>query len=238
MAGKFGRKSVVALGAVAALMLVGCTAATGGRAENEPSITAKGVGRVSGVPDIVVVTLGVETEAAQASQALSTNNDKTTAVINLLKEAGVADEDVQTSQFSINPRYDDEGRTITGYRVTNLLTARLGEGKDPGALIDAAAAAADNDVRVQSVQFEIDDKGSLYGEARADAVRQARAQAEQLADAADVELGNVRSIVESSVEGTPPPPFLQRTEDAVGSVPLQPGSQELTLEVEVVYDIG
>ena len=93
-------------------------------------------------------------------------------------------------------------------------------------------------MRVQSVQFEIDDESSLFAEARADAVKQARTQAEQLAEAADVELGEVRSIVESSVGGTPPPPLLGRTEDAIGSVPLQPGSQELTLEVQVVYDIG
>jgi uncharacterized protein YggE len=238
MAGRAGRRTVVALGAVAALILSGCAAnSPGGRADDEPSITAKGVGRVTGVPDIVVVTLGVESESPQASQALSANNERTNAVITLLKDAGVADEDVKTSQFSINPRYDDEGRVITGYVVTNLLTARLGEGKDPGALIDAAAEAAGNDVRVQSVQFEIDDEGSLFAEARADAVRQARTQAEQLAEAADVELGEVRSIVESSTQ-TPPGFPMARTDDLAQSVPLQPGSQELTLEVEVVYDIG
>ncbi len=234
MAGKAGKRTVVALVAVAALMLGGSANSTGGRADNEPSITAKGVGRVTGVPDIVVVTLGVESESAQA---LSANNDRTNAVITLLKEAGVADEDVKTSQFSINPRYDDEGRAITGYVVTNLLTARLGEGKDPGALIDAAAGAAGNDVRVQSVQFEIDDEGSLYAEARADAVRQAKTQAEQLAEAADVELGEVRSIVESSTQ-TPPGFPMARTDSLAQGVPLQPGSQELTLEVQVVYDIG
>jgi uncharacterized protein YggE len=105
-------------------------------------------------------------------------------------------------------------------------------------LIDAAAGAAANDVRVQSVRFEIDDEGSLFAEARADAVKQARTQAEQLAEAAGVELGEVRSITESSTE-TPPGPFpMGRTDDLSSSVPLQPGSQELTLEVQVVYDIG
>lgn len=240
MAGKAGIRTAVALVAAGALMLGGCGAnSTGGRADNEPSITAKGVGRVTGVPDIVVVTLGVESESAEASRALAANNERTNAVITLLRDAGVADEDVQTSQFSINPRFDDEGRAITGYVVTNLLTARLGEGRDPGALIDAAAEAAGNDVRVQSVHFEIDDEGSLYAEARADAVRQARTQAEQLAEAADVELGEVRSIVESSTQAPPVPFPMARVEDSLSSsVPLQPGSQELALEVEVVYDIG
>ena len=239
MTEKSGRRTVVGVGLVAVLLLGGCTTNnSGGKADDSPSITAKGVGRVTGVPDTVVVTLGVETESGQASEALSANSDRTNAVIRLIKDAGVADEDIKTSQFSINPRYDFEGRAITGYVVTNLLTTRLGEGKDAGALIDAAAGAAGNDVRVQSVQFEIDDEGSLFAEARANAVKQARTQAEQLAEAADVELGEVRSIVELSTE-TPPGPFpLSRTEDAAGSVPLQPGSQELTLEVQVVYDIG
>ncbi|MEX0789375.1 MAG: SIMPL domain-containing protein [Actinomycetota bacterium] len=232
------RRSVAAIGVIAALMLTGCTAAPGGRTEDSPSITAKGVGRVTGVPDVVVVTIGVETQSAQAEEALSGNNEKTTALINLLKQAGVAEEDLKTSQFSINPRYDDEGRAISGYTVTNLLTARVREGRDPGALIDAAAGAAGNDVRVQSVQFEIDDEGTLFAEARADAVRQARTQAEQLADAAGVELGDVRSITESSTEGSPPQPLLLPRTDAAQSVPLQPGSQELTLEVQVIYDIG
>jgi uncharacterized protein len=232
------RRGVTALGVVAALMLAGCSGAPGSRAEDRPSITAKGVGRVTGVPDVVVVTLGVETQAAQAREALSGNNEKTTALINLLKGAGVAEEDLQTSQFSIHPRYDDEGRAITGYTVTNLLTARMREGRDPGALIDAAAGAAGNDVRVQSVQFEIDDEGTLFAEARADAVRQARTQAEQLADAAGVELGGVRSITESSTEGPPPQPLLLPRTDTAESVPLERGSQELTLEVQVIYDIG
>lgn len=236
---KSGRTTAVGVGLVAVVLLGGCTTNnSGGKADDAPSITAKGVGRVTGIPDTVVVTLGVETESGRASEALSVNSDRTNAVIRLIKEAGVADEDIKTSQFSINPRYDFEGRAITGYVVTNLLTARLGEGRDTGALIDAAAGAAGNDVRVQSVQFEIDDEGSLFAEARADAVRQARTQAEQLAEAADVELGEVRSIVESSTERPPGPLPLGRTEDMASSVPLQPGSQELTLEVQVVYDIG
>lgn len=237
MPGTVGKRTVIGLGLMMALMLAGCSGAVpGARSDSDPSITAKGVGRVTGVPDVVVVTLGMETQSRQAREALSANNERTGALIALLKDAGIAEEDIKTSQFSIFPRYDNEGRTIEGYTVTNLLTARVREGRDAGSLIDAAAGAAGNDVRVQSVQFEIDDEGSLFAEARADAVRQARTQAEQLAEAAGVELGDVRSITESSTEGGPGPFPLSRT-DTAESVPLQPGSQELTLEVQVVYDI-
>jgi uncharacterized protein YggE len=218
--------------------LAGCARGTGiGSDAGPPTITAKGIGRVTGVPDTVVVTMGVETESPQASEALTRNNERTRTVIDLLKGAGVPEEDIQTSQFSISPRFDEEGRAIVGYLVTNLLTARVSEQQDTGAIIDAAARAAGNDIRVQSVSFEIDDKGDLFADARAEAVEEAEVQAEQLAEAAGVGLGRIRSIKESTT--TPPPiPFaLPRTTDAA-SVPLEPGSQEVTLEVEVVYEIS
>lgn len=239
MTSKRRRAFAVASSVIAAGLLVSCSTPVRTSAQDAPSITAKGLGRVTGIPDTVVITLGVETESQQASEALTANNDRTNALIDLLKQAGVAEEDIQTSQFSIFPRFDDEGRAITGYTVTNLLTARVGEDVDAGELIDAAAAAAGNDVRVQSVRFEIDDKGSLFAEARADAVEQARAQAVQLADAAGVELGGVRSITESSTAEPPMPPLPQTDARAEASaVPLERGSEEITLEVEVIYDIA
>lgn len=236
------RWGFAALLVATALIAAGCSDSTVvGSKQDVPSITARGVGMVSGVPDTVVIVLGVETEAPQASEALSRNNQSSAAVMQELTDAGVAEEDIQTSQFSIHPRYDDEGRTITGYMVTNLITARVGTDSDAGELIDAAAAAAGNDIRVQSVHFEIDDKGELFAQARADAIERAKEQAEQLADAAGIELGSVRSITESSIGSQPPIPFLSRTGDAAfaeQAVNLAPGTQELTLEVEVIYEIS
>lgn len=218
-----------------------------GSDQDVPSITARGIGEVTGIPDTVVIVLGVETQAPEAADALSRNNQSSAAVIEELRGAGVEDEDIQTSQFSIVPRFGDADRepglppqpdpggTIIGYTVTNLVTARMSTETNAGELIDAAAAAAGDDIRVQSVGFEIDDKGSLYAEARTDAIERAREQAEQLADAAGVQLGRIRSINESSTGGFPPMP---RTEAFDQGAALQPGSQELTLEVEVVYEIS
>ena len=231
------RAAAVAAFVFVVIALVGC--AGGGTVSDTepPTITARGIGRVTGVPDTVVITLGVESESAQASEALAGNNERTRAVIDLLKQAGVAEEDIQTSQFSINPRFDNEGRAIVGYFVTNLLTARVSDDVDAGALIDKAAQAAGNDIRVQSIQFEIDDKGSLYEDARQEAVEEAKNQAEQLAEAAGVELGSIRSITES-VTAPPPVPFLLPRTGPASDVPLEQGSQEITLEVQVVYVIS
>lgn len=231
------RAAAVAAFVFVVVALGGCASGGTGSDTEPPTITARGIGRVTGVPDTVVITLGVESESAQASEALDRNNERTKAVIDLLKQARVAEEDIQTSQFSINPRFDNEGRAIVGYLVTNLLTARVSDDVDAGALIDKAAQSAENDIRVQSIHFEIDDKGSLYEDARKGAVEDAKKQAEQLAEAAGVELGSVRSITES-VTPQPPVPYLLPRTDAAASVPLEPGSQEITLEVQVVYEIS
>ncbi|MCZ7528057.1 MAG: SIMPL domain-containing protein [Acidimicrobiia bacterium] len=230
---------------VAALLLAGCSdgaeEAVSTPAQQEDgsaeaaTITARGVGRVTGTPDTLTMTIGVQSRAASASEALTRNAERARAVIDTLKGAGVAAEDLQTSQLSIFPTFDEEG-DITGYEVTNLVTARVREIERAGEIVDDAVAVADDDVRVQGIQFSIEDTGPLVEQARSQAVAEARTQAEQLATAAGVELGAVRSIEET--ESPAPIPTRLRVDEAAEAVPIEPGSQELTVSVEVVFEIG
>ncbi len=207
-------------------------------AADRSSITAQGVGKVTGTPDVMTISLGVETRAASAKQALDENNKVAAEVIAVLKDSGVDPADLQTSRLSISPSYGDKN-DITGYQVTNSVTARLRDIAKAGAVIDAVGQKAGNAARVQQLSFSIDDDSALRAAARADAVKQAQAQAKQLADAAGVKLGPVHSIVESSAS-MPTPVFAAA--DAAGaapsSVPVEPGSQELSVVVQVVYDIA
>jgi uncharacterized protein len=234
--------------AVAGLaLLAGCTAQAGQAAapvtaadgQDRPSITAQGVGEVKGTPDTLTVVLGVQTRSAGAKDALDANNSKAKALIEVLKGRGVADKDIQTSQLSIAPTYDDKGQRITGYQVDNQVRATLHDLAGAGGLIDASAAAVGDAVRVASIGFSIDDDSDLKAQARSEAVRRAHDQAEQMAKAAGVKLGRVRSITESPASSPPPYPYaLGAAAPARDSaVPIQPGSQELTLTVDVVYDI-
>ena len=123
--------SVAAL-ALGAPALVGCSGgnqpaavATGAGAAELPSITAPGLGTVTGTPDTVTVILGVQTRGQSAKGALDANNGKATALIDVLKSKGVAAADLQTSQLSINPTYDSATGRITGYEVANQVTATL-----------------------------------------------------------------------------------------------------------------
>jgi uncharacterized protein YggE len=203
------------------------------------TIATRGVGKVSGTPDTLTIMIGVSTHDSNAKAALDANNSKAAALIDLLRKNGVAAKDLQTTELSINPTYDDKSATITGYQVDNVVQATLHDITRAGHLLDAAAGIAGNAVRVQQIAFSVGDDSALRAQARAEAVTQAKAQAAQLASAAGVALGRVRSITEQ-VDAGYPTSYDMRAPAAgsAASVPLQPGQQDLTISVDIVYDIG
>src|SRR5436190_462167 len=110
----------VAVAAVAGLALAGCAkdgtkpagaapAANVSTDNGRPTIAARGVGEVKGTPDTLRVVLGVETQSASAKDALAQNNAKANSLIDTVKQHGVETKDIQTSQLSINPTYDNQG---------------------------------------------------------------------------------------------------------------------------------
>ena len=233
--GRHGR--TLAIGVVASALLLGGCAASAAADSDEVRRTIPGIatGKVEGVPDTLTVTLGVESRAPSAQAALAQNNERATRVIAALKAAGVAAEDLQTTQLSLNPTFDRRGR-IDGYGVSNLVTAQVRDVANGGRVVDAAAAQAGDDIRVQGVTLSIEDTSALVARARADAVRQARRQAGQLARAADVRLGPVERITERRrapmvFEGA-------RMDGAALSAPIEAGTQELTVDVTVVFGIS
>lgn len=207
------------------------------QAGSPATITTVGTGKVTGTPDVLTVTLGVETSAASAQEALAQNNTLAADVIEVLKTSGVDAADLKTSQLSVYPQYTDKN-VISGYTVSNMVTATLHDIAGAGALIDAAAAKAGDAVRVQQLGFSIDDDSALRAAARAEAVKQAQAQAQQLADAAGVPLGKLRSVTE--VSGSMP--IMDYAADAAmaasAAAPIEAGSQELGVTVQVVYDLS
>ena len=235
--------SLMVVLAIATLALAGCatpggngigaaTAAAGGA-----GITAHGTGEVTGTPDIATIDLGVSTQAAGAQAALDANTQQTTALLAQLKGKGVADADLRTSRLSVNPTFDNPSGHITGYEVTNQVTVTIRDIAAAGGIIDAAAQAAGDAVRVQQLAFSIDDDSALRATARADAVHKAQEQAKQLADAAGVALGPIRTITEVASGGTPQPYQAGALAESK-AVPIQPGTQQLSVNVEIVYDIS
>jgi uncharacterized protein len=224
---------------LATLLLAGCSSppTPAPPPGNPPGLTARGIGTVNSTPDRLTVVLGVQNRGRAAQETLDANSRLATATIDALRAAGVADADLRTSQLSVSPTQDPTTGRVTGYEVSNLLTATLRDIGRAGSVIDAAGAAAGDAVRVQQLEFSVADDSAPRAQARADAVRKAQEQARQLAEAAGVTLGTVRSITETRPD--PGNPYERDARSAAqAAVPILPGTQELQVAVEIVYDIG
>jgi uncharacterized protein len=228
----------LAAAALAALALATPAAAPVAAQEPPRRITVTGSASVEAVPDLATVTAGVETRAATAAEALAANGTAMTAVFAALEGAGIERRDIQTSQLSLNPVYDNpevptRAPQVTGYDASNMVTIKVREVGRLGAVIDAATTAGGN--RLYGVGFEVSDPHAVLDDAREKAVADARGKAELFARAGGVGLGPVLSIRETPPMGGPTPMFA-RAEAAAGP-PVSEGTVSLSTEVEVVYAI-
>ena len=131
-----------------------------------------------GTPDTPTVVLGVQTRAASAADALADNNTRATGLLDVLRSRGVAENDLRTSGRQIFPTFENDGR-ISGYEVTNEVTATLRDVAGAGALVDAAAQAAGTPSGSGRSPSPSTTMPSPAPQARADAVRQAVTQARE-----------------------------------------------------------
>lgn len=207
---------------------------------SERSITVTGEGKVVVKPDTASLNLGVQVTAATATEALSRANTSASSLIASLKTAGVSDADVATSGLSIYPQFNSKN-TITGYQASNNVTVTVREIARTGQLIDAAAAAAGDNVTVGGVSFYVDDTEPLLGAARADAIRNARKRAGEYAAAAGATVGGVIQISELMIGG-PAQPLFRAASMAKFSggapTPIEVGMQELEVGVTVVFELS
>ncbi len=201
-------------------------------------VTVAGSGTVKGTPDTLTVSLSVSSTAPSIDAALASANKASAAVVAALKSHGVGDADLQTSNLSIQPAYTSKGRP-SGYRVDEGVVAKLHGLTKAGATLNAAVAAGGNLVRVDGVWVSIDDTDPLKGDARAAAITDARNRAEQYAKAAGRQLGAVQSI--SEVVSTAPmysAQYLPAASPGLSQTSIQAGSQDVTVNVTVVYAFG
>lgn len=200
-------------------------------------ITVVGQGEAKGAPDTASIQLGVQTEAATAREALTSNNTQMEALVAKLKELGVEAKDIQTSNIGIYPRYDNNGRTVEAYQVNNTVTVRIRNIAQTGSLLDNVVDAGANNVN--GISFMINDPTQLQTTARDAAIADARARAEAMAKSAGVTLGQVLAI--SETVGQPVMPLMMRAEAAdmaAGSaVPVQSGEQAIGAQVQVTFEI-
>jgi hypothetical protein len=201
-------------------------------------ITVTGNGTVTGTPNQLVLSMGVQTSASSVSTALAQANAATRRVIRALKADGVPAADIQTSGLSISPNYSGQSQVPTGYAVSEQLTATLSSLAKAGSQIQAAVSAGGNATTVNGVSLNLTDTSTLLAQARTSAVRDAQAKAAQFARALGRPLGGVISISDQS-QMVPFPEFsVSAGRAAAPSVPISAGKQQVSVQITVVYAIG
>jgi hypothetical protein len=234
------RRSVrLALAAVAVVGAVGCAGVAAGGPEGAPTIAVSGTGRVSVRPDTALLTLGAEARAATLAEATGEAARRMTAVLGRLKALGIAEADIATVVYSVEPipaprRAEDEGTRIVAYRATNVARVKLRALDRAGRVLDEAVAAGANVVR--GVQFTLADPAAAEARARAEAVRDAAARARELAAAAGVRLGELAWLSEGAVSRPLPGPVLRQSL-AVAPGAIEAGELEITVTVEARWRV-
>jgi uncharacterized protein YggE len=222
------------------LILAALAAAPGSPALADPvsrTIAMSGQGEIRAVPDMVTLSAGVTVQAATAAAALAADNNRMQAVMTALKKQGVADKNIQTSQFSVSPQYantDGQAPRLTGYQVTNEVSVRLDDVSKLGATLDALVTAGAN--QMNGINFSIADTAALMAQARQQAVADALNKAQTYAKAAGVTLGAIQSISESD-NGGPRPLYAAAPMAMARAVPVAMGEERVTATVSIVWQI-
>jgi hypothetical protein len=221
--------------AAAALAGVGRPESARGQEADGParSITTSGIGSVTTVPDRAHFSFGVQAQSRTASQALEAADAQLSRVVATLRDAGVAQADIQTEQISLSPRTSEDGVAIVGYAAVSSVSVRVRNLDRAGPVVDAAVGAGANQVYGPSLTRSNQDV--LYRSALRAAYADARARAQALAEAAGVTLGAMTSTVEG---GGSVPMLLAagRAEDAKATV--EPGTQEVQASVSVTFAVS
>jgi len=226
---------------VMALALLMSACAPAGNA-NVRTLSVSGSGEALLAPDIAYIYVGVHTENPAAAEAVEENTTQTETLMQAIRDFGIDEKDIRTTNFSIYPmdRFDPSTGMPSGekvYAVDNTVYVTVRDLTKLGALLDTAIQAGANNIN--SVQFDVAEKDEALKQARAEAVKDAEAQAQSLAQAAGLSLGEIQSI--SFFDAQPYPLFdgkgggAMAAEAAAAAVPIQPGQLTFTVSVNVTY---
>ncbi len=210
--------------------------------QQQVGIWVTGEGKAWATPDIVRLTLGIETEAKSVAQAQKDAAEAMNRVIKALRDKGVAEKDIQTQRFSIQPVrqwIEKENREeIIAYRVTNIVVAKIRDIEKTGNIIDSVAEAGGDLTRISDISFSVDNPTPLYDQAREKALQDAMSKAQQIARVANVKLGRPIYISEGTAYAPPVVrDYALKALEAAPPTPISPGELEFRVTVQMVYKI-
>ncbi len=203
-----------------------------------PTVSVTGEASISVPPDLAQVDSGVTTEAKTAREASEANNKAMGGVLQALKNAGLAEKDIQTSRLSLSPqsapnRNANAPFLIVGYRASNRVTVTIRDITKVADTIDVLVSAGANEI--SGISFMVSKASKVLDDARSEAIADARRKAEIYAKAANISIGAPISISEETAPG--PMPYRKMAADMAASAPVAQGQETLRVSVSVSYEI-
>lgn len=204
-------------------------------------LVVEGMGEVSVVPDIAIVSVGIDESGTTLESVQKSANEKSKSLVDSLKKLGIDETDIKTTNYSVFPEYDYRGTPrITGYRLSISYRVKV---KDFDKVNDVLVTVTSSGANVVgNVSFEVNEetKNKKLGEAREEAVKEAKEKAKSLAAAAGVTLGKILNI--SETQQFPGPIALREAAGGIGGAPvpapeITPGETQFTVSVSVSWEI-
>lgn len=198
------------------------------------TLSVSGQGAVSAAPDMATITLGVSERAESAKVAMDAVSNSLGAILSRLERFGIAERDIQTSDLSLGPVWNNRASSgapeVTGFEASNRLTVRVRDLDQLGVILEAALQDGAN--RMNGLQFGLSEPRPLEDEARRAAVADALAKAQLYAEAAGVTLGPILSISEGGIAGPQPGMIMAARAEAV---PIAAGETGISATVQMVF---
>lgn len=209
---------------------------------DETILRVAGEGAVKAAPSVMEVTIGVVTTGATAAEALEANNRKLAPVLAMLRERGIPASDIRTSDLEVEARYVDprgaEEDRIIGFRASNFVTVTSRDLDGAGELVSALFDAGANTIDGPVFTVAEDEREALTRVAEADALREARAQAENTAEALGLRVSRVLLVSDSTVRFTAGSRTIIVTGSRISRTPIEPGEVEVTAQYNVEFALG
>lgn len=206
-------------------------------------ITVRGTGSISAKPDMATIQVGVQIQNTSLDTAQTDAANKMDAIMKQLKDAGIADKDISTSQYNVEPvmNYrDNQPPEVTGYRVTNIVSVKVRDLTKAGKLIDSLVSSGANSL--YGISFGFSDPSALMKQAREQAMQDAKDKAQQLATLGGVGLG-APIVIEDAGSNMPVAPVpmadagMAAGQSKMASTAITPGEQEIRADIAVTYAI-
>lgn len=211
--------------------------------KGEPMMVTE-TGKVTAVPDIAKVNLGIEAQGQNLKNVQNDVNKKSKVLTDSLKKIGVEEKNIKTSNYSVNPEYDYQTTPfrINGYRVSINYEVKITDFDIVNEVLTMATQSGAN--VIGAISFEVNDKTKeeMTQKAREDAVKLAKAKAEGLAKAAGITLGKIINVIESSGYDYPRP-IAYAKELSIGAgdssqvANVTPGETEISVTVTLSYSL-